>query len=357
MIIKNGYVIIDNKLVKKAGCGDVISIKTNSEVFIGDQVVITLDKEITIDLAGFTVISYGTAKVINTTAPITIRSTVDGLGETPTAEKANFKYSGVLLTSSSDITVDNVNFKEANSFPEYEETSIFDASSATWEHKRFRYQSNYWGLGTYDNYTRTANSTLIPVEPSTQYYFKCIEDLADTFAIEVYSYKVKADGDAHPDTGVTVPDGKEVSVTGSLGATSGGVITTGSSTAYIGINVYCSNNEWSYNNSKDKIMPKLKDGTIIPYISKVIDLCARDSSVKNDFAKITADGTTFKATNSIFDKSSCDSSSSDYFVFKKATTLDIDGCTFKSYNLYGKDLEVFFIKNIGNSTIRITFKI
>ena len=68
-------------------------------------------------------------------------------------------------------------------------------------------------------------------------------------------------------------------------------------------------------------MPKLKDGTITPYIAKVIDLCARDSSVKNDFAKITADGTTFKATNSIFDKSSCDVNTSEYFIFNKKTTL------------------------------------
>lgn len=37
---------INNKLVKKAICGDVISIKVNSEVCIGDTVVITVDKEI-----------------------------------------------------------------------------------------------------------------------------------------------------------------------------------------------------------------------------------------------------------------------------------------------------------------------
>ena len=154
----------DGALTAATSDGTVVVVKD-----VKESGAVTLTNEVTLDLAGHTVISYGAAKVFNTTAPITIRSTVDGLGETPTAEKANFKYSGVLLTTSSDITVDNVNFKEANSFPEYEETSIFDASSATWEHKRFRYYSQQYGIGTYDNYTRTANSTLIPVEPSTQY--------------------------------------------------------------------------------------------------------------------------------------------------------------------------------------------
>ena len=37
---------INNKLVKKANSGDTISIKVNSDVFVGDTVVITVDKEI-----------------------------------------------------------------------------------------------------------------------------------------------------------------------------------------------------------------------------------------------------------------------------------------------------------------------
>ena len=41
---------INNKLVKKANCGDIISIKVNSDVFIGDTVVITLDKELSDDI-------------------------------------------------------------------------------------------------------------------------------------------------------------------------------------------------------------------------------------------------------------------------------------------------------------------
>ena len=41
---------INNKLVKSAGCGDTISIKVNSEVQIGDTVVITVDKEIFDDI-------------------------------------------------------------------------------------------------------------------------------------------------------------------------------------------------------------------------------------------------------------------------------------------------------------------
>jgi len=41
---------INNKLVKKASSGDTISIKVNSDVFVGDIVVITVDKEIFDDI-------------------------------------------------------------------------------------------------------------------------------------------------------------------------------------------------------------------------------------------------------------------------------------------------------------------
>jgi len=37
---------INNKLIKEASCGDIISIKVNSDVYVGDTVVITLDKKL-----------------------------------------------------------------------------------------------------------------------------------------------------------------------------------------------------------------------------------------------------------------------------------------------------------------------
>ena len=48
-IIVNDF-YINNKLVKEASCGDIISIKVNSDVFVGDTVVITMDKSLSDDI-------------------------------------------------------------------------------------------------------------------------------------------------------------------------------------------------------------------------------------------------------------------------------------------------------------------
>ena len=48
-IVVNDF-YIDNKLVKEANAGDIISIKVNSDVVCGDTVVITMDKELSDDI-------------------------------------------------------------------------------------------------------------------------------------------------------------------------------------------------------------------------------------------------------------------------------------------------------------------
>ena len=314
---------------------------------------VTLDKSIILDLAGHTVINYSTAVILDASNDITVRSTVDGMGEVPTENKAELKYSGTLLSTSASVTIDNVKTMQANNFAEYgEENLIVDP---TWEHKRFRYQNNYWGLGTYDNYTRTANTTLIPVEPSTTYYFDYETELSDSFKMEVFSYKTYAEGDAHKDTAVTAPNGEEVSIIGKLGDASKGVLTTGSTTEFIGINVYCSNNEWSYNNSKDKIMPKLKDGTIKTAIYKVIDLC--DSVTENNaFVSFkNSDVVEFNMTNSVvnqvngYGRNKIDSHC--YFNFTTPVKINVADSTINWPGFDGK-----IGMTVNNANVSGTFK-
>lgn len=300
---------------------------------------VTLDKAVTLDLAGHNVINYSTAKVITTTKDITVRSTVDGKGATDTESMAKFGYSGVLFNTSANVIADNVYFYESNNFPEYNtDTNLLDG--VEWVFARYRTNKKDAGVNysTYDNYTQICTKTLIPVEAGKSYYFTYETTKSDSFKMTILPYKRTDNGDGtYTDTCL-----------GSWGSFGNSMYAVGETSAatHIGINLYCSNNEWSYNSAKTKMLP-LINSQITPIIYQVIDSCSSVASA-NDFVAFSADNTELKLDNCVIDKTV---GTTTKMNFTKVVKFDVKDSKFLFPNLNGSTALTF-----NNASISGTFK-
>lgn len=279
---------------------------------------VTVSKAVTIDLAGHNIINYSTANVFTNTADVTIRSTVDGLGETYTENQPKFGYSGNLFAASSGVDVSNVSFYEANNFPEYDESSNM-LSGVEWVFARYRSDRNDEGVNysTYDNYTRIATETLIPVEPGKSYYFTYNNTSnTDKFAMDVYTFQRTDNGDG------TYTDKR----LGRLGAFTNamGTIPSTSTATHIGISLYCSNNEWSYNSARTKLLPLINNG-ITPIVYEVTNSCASVAS-KNTFITLKSDNVKLKLDNVTIDQTV---GTSGFMTLNKGCELDVNNSAIK----------------------------
>ena len=83
----------------------IVFVKNISEKLTASE---KLDHEVIIDLAGYKLTLGGTVVAMTTTSDLTIRSTVDGKGETDTATKATLIYKANIVKSSAKFTLSNV---------------------------------------------------------------------------------------------------------------------------------------------------------------------------------------------------------------------------------------------------------
>lgn len=83
----------------------IVFVKNISETLTASE---KLDHEVIIDLAGYKLTLGGTVVAMTTTSNLTIRSTVDGKGETDTATKATLIYKANIVKSSAKFTLLNV---------------------------------------------------------------------------------------------------------------------------------------------------------------------------------------------------------------------------------------------------------
>lgn len=279
---------------------------------IKEQGGVELTVPVTLDLAGHSAIVWGTAKAITANSDITIRSTVDGKGVENTEEKANFSYSGTLITPSAKFTAENIDFHAETSFPEYDEENDF-ADTATYENKRWRYDDKGKELGNVDNYTRIANTTPIDVVEGSSYYFGYTTTKTDKYTFEVFLLDA---------------DGKIISKLSNDVANAMITVPIGKNAAKISYNVYCKGNEWGYNPASTKLLPLLNNKTIDVNIYKVVKTCEYDG--KNALMKPGATGVEYTLKN-------CDvtSTNTDLSAFEKGIKFNIEGSKFSYLNANG----------------------
>lgn len=307
---------------------------------------VTLSNPVTIDLAGHDVINYSTEKVFTSTADITVRSTVDGLGETNTENQPSFGYSGTLFTASAEVDVSNVNFYEANNFAEYDDSKNL-LEGVNWIFARYRTDRNDAGVNysTYDNYTQICTETLIPVEAGKSYFFTYETTKTDSFRMVAVAFKRTYNEDGtYTDTRI-----------GKLGEYSKamGTVSSTSTATHIGITFYCSNNEWSYNSAKTKLLPLMNNG-ITPIIYEVTDACASVAS-KNAFITPASDNVKLTMNKAVVDQTK---GSTNFMSFTKGCEFDVTDSQIKfpaNNNKAAMTLNSSYIKGtFKNTTISMT---
>lgn len=308
----------DDGALKSAKAGEKVVLVKD----VKEQGSVELTESVTLDLAGYSVIAWGSAKVISTTSDIKIISTVEGKGVENTKEKADFGYSGTLVTATKGFTAENINFHAETSFPEYDE-SVDYAATATYEYKRWRNDSKGKGLGNVDNYTRIANTTPIDVEEGASYYFGYTTTKTDKFSFEIFALSdentvVQTMSTSLSNAMVTVPTGKNITK--------------------LAYNVYCTGNEWGYNPAGTKLLPLLQNGTIDITISKVVKTCAY--SGKNNFFNPADDEVEYNLKNCDVTTVNTDTT----FTFGKGVKFDIDGVNF-NYLSFAADKAGFNINS------------
>ena len=294
------------------GNGGALAAATNGDTIklvkdVKESGSATVNKAVTLDLAGFNAVFYGQAKVFTNTAAFTLKSS---------GNQSKLGYSGMLFTSSADLTVENVKTYESNSFAEYDDKGNDLLKNATWEYKRYRYDDKGKGLGNVDNYTYVANTTLVHVAAGGNYYFAYETSLSDEFAFEVFGY----------DSGGNIVNKISSSVANLM-------VTIPSGITQIGVNMFCKNDEWKDDYKEGKLATNyINKGKITPHIYVVTAPCSYSGT--NNFVNVQKDNIKLKINNVTIDKTE---GTTAVLNFTKAITFDVNDLTFKTQNLEQKD--------------------
>ena len=289
----------------------------------------TIDKAVTLDLAGFNAVFYGQSKVFTNTAAFTVKSS---------GQQSDLGYSGVLFTSSADLTVENVKTHEANAFPDFDSETDY-LSDVNWiagYYKLDEYRKIYEFIDntdvdnpTYEDNMKVTIAEMLPVTAGDKFVFDYTNKDKKALSVEVYGFDTE--GNFTKNLGVynntasccTIPEG-----------------TTQVRLNLRGTNVY------DYAWAKATLLPKVKNGTIVVKAYKVTEPC--DFEGTNNFVEVQKDGIKLKLDTVGIDKTLGTTS---VLNFDKAITFDVNELTFKTQNLGGKTAFT-----INNENSKGTFK-
>lgn len=291
---------------------------------------VTLDKAVTIDLAGYNLIAWGSNPAFKTTAKLEFRSTVDGLGEQNTDKQAKASYSGTFVSTSADFSASNIVFAERNAFPEYDD-SVNLLEDATWLNSRYSTSaaSGYQDYDTFgDKYSFYAARTEehIPVTAGDIYYFDLTAPSGKNMYIEVFGFdendKISRLSASAATRAITIPDG----------------------IVSVAINMRNSNYTYPW----DGVYKAVTSGAVKAFMYTATKAC-ETVATSNEFVVVTADNTTYSLDNCYIDKTYEGTTS--VLTFDKATTFDVKGTTFKYPNMQRKTPLTF-----NNAGIKGEFK-
>ena len=273
--------------------GDTIVLVKDSLDEEADTV--TIDGNITLDLAGNTIVQLKSNPIFIVNGKLVVRSTVDGAGEENTAKKAKFFNTGTvakIATANATFDASNVDFRNTKNAALYGENLL---EGHSW--RSGHYASNN---GVYQSYASRV----------------CLDKVIDVEKGETYSYDTGNSSYKFIVRGYDASGNFKSSVINA----SSGTLTINDNCVKLGVSLY-----------ENVTLAMIDNGTVKPTINKVGASYA-STGTTGKFIDVTVDGVTVKMDNCA---TSIDTWATDYYTFDKGVTFDVKDSAFEMPNLGG----------------------